>query len=352
MNRVIERKKQAKIINTKSFYKEVPKVFIKENKVKNSKKSKVYIPSINEYKKIVETSYLAKDLKIIAKHYKQKTSGSKKDLLYNLYNHLKLSYFSVKLQKMCRGIIIRNIIKMRGPAYFNRLLCNNPNDFYTLENMKEIEENQFISFKDTDGFIYGFDILSLYTHIKKNKKNATNPYNRNAFSKQFISNLNRIIALSKVLNKPTNVVIPNETINHSKRIELRALAIFQEIDALGNYSDCKWLLELNPYQICGFIRELHDIWNYRAQMDQLTKISICPPLGNPFSELNINYFSNNNLNYNELKTTALSIIEKFIKNGVNREYKVLGAYYVLTALTIVSPNAASALPWLYDSVVY
>ena len=48
MNRVIERKKQAKIINTKSFYKEVPKVFIKENKVKNSKKSKVYIPSINE----------------------------------------------------------------------------------------------------------------------------------------------------------------------------------------------------------------------------------------------------------------------------------------------------------------
>ena len=53
MNRVIERKKQAKIINTKSFYKEVPKVFIKENKVKTSKKSKVYIPSINEYKKIV-----------------------------------------------------------------------------------------------------------------------------------------------------------------------------------------------------------------------------------------------------------------------------------------------------------
>lgn len=353
MNRIIERKKRSKLTtNIKIFYKELPDVSIKKKKIKSDKNSKIYIPLVNEYQKLIETAYLVKDLKVIAKHYNQKLSGNKKDLLYNLYNHLKLSYFSIKLQKMYRGIIIRKVNEMRGPAYFNRTLCNNPSDFYTLETMKEIEQNQFISFKDTDGFIYGFDILSLYTHIKKNKKTATNPYNRNSFSKEVISNLHRIIHLSKIFNKPTNVVIPNENINHAKQIELRALSIFQEIDALGNYTDSNWLLALNPHQICAFIRELYDIWNYRAQMDQLTKMSICPPLGNPFSELNINYFSNINLTFNELKTTALSVVEKFIKNGVNREYKVLGAYYVLTALTIVSSSAASALPWLYDSVVY
>jgi len=30
----------------------------------------------------------------------------------------------------------------------------------------------------------------------------------------------------------------------------------------------------------------------------------------------------------------------------------LGAYYVLGALTLVNPNAAAALPWLFQSVAY
>mgnify|MGYP001215003886 CR=1 FL=1 len=58
------------------------------------------------------------------------------------------------------------------------------------------------------------------------------------------------------------------------------------------------------------------------------------------------------LTLNELKTTSMSIIERFIKSGVSEQFKSLGAQYVLTALTIVSNNAAIALPWLYQSVVY
>jgi hypothetical protein len=36
----------------------------------------------------------------------------------------------------------------------------------------------------------------------------------------------------------------------------------------------------------------------------------------------------------------------------NQENKALGACYVLGALTIVNENAATALPWLYQSFSY
>ena len=40
-----------------------------------------------------------------------------------------------------------------------------------------------------------------------------------------------------------------------------------------------------------------------------------------------------------------------IPSGIDQDSRSLGALYVLTALTLVSPNAADAMPWLYNSVV-
>ena len=45
--------------------------------------------------------------------------------------------------------------------------------------------------------------------------------------------------------------------------------------------------------------------------------------------------------------------EFFGKTGqITQQFKTLGSYYVLTALTLVSQEASTALPWLYQSVVY
>ena len=344
-----KKKKTSKKFNLEHFYKNVDFTSTKKPPEKKNEK----IIEYGEYNNLLLYNYRLSELKDIAKKYKQKTTGKKKEIQNNLYNYLRLSNEIIKLQKIIRKRFVKKFIELKGPAFFKRELCNNKNDFYTLTDMKDIENGQFISIKDKDGFIYGFDMLSLYTHMKKNKKNPTNPYNRNQFtvSENPVIIINRLLKLSKILNIPTNIKIENETISYSKQIELRALAIFQEIDALGNYTDSSWLLNLNAHQLVTFIHELYDIWTYRAQIDHYTKVSICPPLGNPFGNVNMQYISNN-LKLNELKTTALSIIEKFIKHGINQEFKVLGAYYVLTGLTIVSNNAANSLPWLYQSVVY
>ena len=39
-----------------------------------------------------------------------------------------------------------------------------------------------------------------------------------------------------------------------------------------------------------------------------------------------------------------------INKGINNNSCVLGSYYVLCALTMVSSDAANTLPWLYEAV--
>ena len=43
-------------------------------------------------------------------------------------------------------------------------------------------------------------------------------------------------------------------------------------------------------------------------------------------------------------------MENLLSKGINKDSKALGAFYILAALTLVSPSAAMALPWLYQSV--
>ena len=117
---------------------------------------------------------------------------------------------------------------------------------------------------------------------------------------------------------------------------------------MGNYTDAKWFNSLNRAGLIRYMRELIDIWAYRAQLSIVIKREICPPNGDPFRFLNIH--SINSLSYEALKETILNIIEIFIKRGINNESKILGSNYVLCALTLVNTDAALSLPWLYQSV--
>ena len=98
------------------------------------------------------------------------------------------------------------------------------------------------------------------------------------------------------------------------------------------------------------MRELYDIWNYRAQLSNETKRNIAPPIGDPFRTINLNYL--NQLPYDNIKKLAVSIMEVLVKKGVNNDAKSLGAFYVLAGLTLVNINAATAMPWLYQSVAH
>jgi hypothetical protein len=315
----------------------------------------IIIPTIKNYDDLSKYNYNLSQLKIIAKNYKLKISGNKNELITRVYSYLYFSSYIIKIQCIFRGIIARKYKELHGPAAIKRSLCTNTEDFISMEPIEEIDFHQFLSYKDTDGFIYGFDIISLHNLFLKSKDIASikNPYNRSLIPETVVKNIKSIIRFSKILKIYINLHYEDDTqnISNEKAVELRALSLFQNIDALGNYSNSHWFLSLNRIQLIKFIRELSDIWNYRAQISIETKRNICPPHGDLFRHLNMSYIHTEENLYN-VKKVILEILEKLVNNGVDTDSKALGAYYVLGALTIVNESAALALPWLFQSFGY
>jgi len=318
------------------------------------------ILNIHNYNDLTRYNYNIQQLKKNAKIYKLKMSGNKNELLNRVYTFLHLSSYIIKIQKIFRGLLNRKFLSYFGPACKNRKICTNDMDFVTLDDLKELPYTQFFSYKDNDNFIYGFDISSIYNLIFKksdtidnSRIGGINPYNRNKIPSFVMINLKMIIRLSKILKIKINLDFDTSVgeISNEKTVEMRTISLFQNIDSLGNYSSPDWFLSLNRTQIVKFMRELSDIWNYRAQLSMEVKGHICPPHGEPFRNINISYILNEN-NLVNIKKKVLDVLENFVNNGVDRDSKSLGAYYVLGALTLVNESAATSLPWLFQSVAY
>lgn len=312
------------------------------------------VPNESNYNLITEYSYTIKQLKSIAQIYKLKISGIRRELVNRIFIYLRLSSFIVKIQKIFRGFLQRRYNFYHGPGFKKRSLCTNCTDFFTMDEIDKLPYTQFFSYKDIDGFIYGFDILSLYNLIvKAGKSKVKNPYNRNNIPEFVHKHVSTIIRISKILNINIDIDIEDDKTGLSlqKIVELRSLELFQNIDYLGNYSNSEWFLSLNRTELIKFMRELNDIWNFRAQLTSEVKRSICPPYGDPFRHFGLSYISNENNPY-LVKKYILEVLEKFVNTGIDRDSKSLGSYYVLGALTLVNQNAAISLPWLYQSFSY
>ena len=331
-----------------------------EYKIKNGSKiekvnnEKMCTPNFCDYNMLLHYNYTVQQLKTIVSYYKLKVSGNKSQLVTNIYSFLYLSNYSLKIQKNIRGYLQRKYNTLQGPGFKNKSVCTNTTDFFTMDDLNDLPNTQFFSFKDADGFIYGFDLLSIYNLIYKCDSPIKNPYNRLPISSDNIEKFKSLLRLSRVLQIPicTQIKDVNEDISIKKSIELRALSLFQNIDALGNYSNAQWFLNLNIQQLIKMTRELFEIWAYRAPLSIETKRAICPPLGNPFTRF-VNYSQiQTNQNIDEVRKFNLDILEKFVNTGIDRDNKCLGAYYVLGSLTLVSEDAASSLPWLYQAVCY
>jgi hypothetical protein len=336
----------------------------KEKKMEQNLK----IPTYDEYEIMKEgnNKYNLLQIKEICRFYKQKLTGKKEQLAENLYNYLYKSKYALVIQNKWRKYYIKVYNKYRGPARLNRSICVNETDFYTLEPLIDIPYLQFFSY--CDKVIYGFDILSLFILMKdeygnQDEEKLRNPYTREPFPDKVKESLINLIKASKKMGDkiitrvvdeqkviPSSIMVGNENILVRQQVSARTISLFNEINDLGNYTLSTWFSELSHPLILKFVRELYDIWTYRANLSDIVKREICPPLGNPFRPYHINTNMLMNLPIEPIKLFVLELIEPFIRNGINRDSRYLGANYVLCALTLVSPEAAEALPWLYQSV--
>ena len=348
MTTIISPKQQ---VNEKVFEKSITK---KKQKVTNGE---FRILNMNEYEQIKIMNYSVAQLKETCGFYKLKKSGNKNELIDKIYNHLKYSLYALKIQKIIRGNFVRKYILLAGPAFklTNRKLCVNDTDFATLEPLNEIPYNQFFSFADSDGTIYGCDIASLFEILCKKskydihtKKPPLNPYNRRNIDPYLLTNFSLYLRLAKINRIDHVTTVEEEVIDPSKQLEMKILDLFQYINELGNYADSSWFSNLSRHMTVLFIREVYDIWHYRAQLTQETMISIVPPHGNPFTGMNLQLAQTQSDEF--VRKQAVKVIEYLVKSGHTTDNRSLGAYYVLAALTLVSEEARNALPWLFQSV--
>lgn len=317
--------------------------------------------------------------------------GTKKTLYDKLKCFFEQHRLVIIIQKSARRFLTKVMLNLMGPAKFNRKLCVNESDFYTLEPLQNIPFDNFFSYKDTENFIYGFELSSLIQYIKMKEKSGElrkkikNPYNRNSMKNE-ITKIHRLYYLSKLLTGnykkrelPTRIQKRNRyesnsynnlrsrtlsigldfNYNHSHMLEMirairsktneeRTRELFIEIDQLGNYTDYRWFMNLNRDCYMRYYRILKDIWTHRAQIPTHTKIKICPlwdPFG-MFSSVNIH-----ELTTEQLMSRCLCVMEDMIYTGVEIQYKTIGALHVLSVLTVINREARSHMPWLYESLL-
>lgn len=326
------------------------------NEAKKAKTSKheFVLPTIKTYLDMPNKKYSVAQLKEVAKHYELKISGNKTDLFNRIYEYLKGSFYSIMIQKSFRGCIQRRLLQLAGPALKNKLCCVNDTDFVTMEPLNEISPHQFYSYKDVDGVIYGFDVLSLMNMIaqqNKEGKKLMNPYTRNKINENIVKDLRQIVVYNKILGRRFDFNYIEEGYLRGsvhEQFERRAITVFQKINSFGHYSQASWLINLSRNSMIRFILELVDIWHHRAGIREELRRQIVPPNGNPFLRSRV---LSPDLSEIEMQTEILNIIEKFIGSAQEQDNRNLGAFYILGALTIVCPEAAETMPWLHQTFI-
>ena len=310
------------------------------------------IININEYSNLLKINYNMTQLKKIAKYYNLKTGGNKPELTKFLYNSLLIKSKSIYIQKIYRKCLTKNFLYLHGPCI--KYSSVNDTDFGTLDEIKKMKFGKLISFKDDDNFIYGFDIQSLYNlYLRNNKKNNNiieNPYTTKNINKNVYNQMITYLKYCNIFRLTTNIDLNELSIfNEKQQLQMKLLTLFQIMDSYGHYTNINWILNLDKYDLVKFIRELYDIWNYRANLSYKVKNDICSPNGKPFDKINLNTLEL--YNYDYVFKTTINIIEKFITRGIDDENKILGCMYILTGLTLVNSDVAEALPHLYLSVI-
>ena len=255
-----------------------------------------------------------------------------------------------KIQLWFRRSIGPHLAKQRGPAYYVRNICVNDADFFSTDPVTDISGVMFVSYKDTKNHVYGFDIRSIATLIQKATalNHVDNPFNRDPIP---LFDVQRVLSIVQKLKRsgfPTEwaPLTPSTPI---QQYRMKVVDVFALIDELNYYSSPDWFLSLNVHEHRKLYRELHSIWSHRANLLPEQKQRIVP--GHFQSLFRHPPWAISQFPIERLQTMNLHTIRTLITSASDKNDRILGAMYAISALTLVHIDARSAYPWLYESVV-
>ena len=238
-------------------------------------------------------------------------------------------------------------VRIQGLGLVDRHLLANDTDFFSTESLLDLSGLYFFSYID-GGQVYGFDIRSIHTLIgRTTDSQPTNPYTRTPIPELILKKIRDRIATIQKLGHPT-VWIPLEPPTPEQQWRMRVVDLFAKIDELNYYSSPDWFIDLSNRQQRHFYRELQTIWSFRAGLSEEQKEAIVPDHGSalftmsPWAVIDLTEHAMRKLNMNTIRL--------LITSATDRQDRILGAMYVISALTLVSDGARREYPWLHESV--
>lgn len=242
-----------------------------------------------------------------------------------------------------QGTWSRWLARRAGPLLRFREESNNPFDFFSGDPLAEIKIGDFVSFVDS-GKGYVMDIksaTSLLDHAQSSGEVATNPFNRATLPPLFI----RRVRLHTRAKKPVASWTALVPVGEAQTISLAATDLFRLIEDLGYYTDPEWFMALGRADLQRFYIELADIWNHRATLTLQDRQRIVPPTGRALS---VPVSTAIIMQQKALRPLLLKTCKTLVSAAPARSDKQLGVMYVLGALSLISPGAGTAYPWLTD----
>jgi hypothetical protein len=130
----------------------------------------------------------------------------------------------------------------------------------------------------------------------------------------------------------------------------RMLDVTMKYDSLGYHTCLHWFEELTTYSLFAFYNELWELWFYRLNLPPAVKQQVVPSWNSVESPL---------FRYTPLKTrtrlekkwwqrTVVDLLDRLVSSAQNKEHKILGALYGMTAFAIISPQVREHYPWLVE----
>lgn len=231
-------------------------------------------------------------------------------------------------------------IALRGPALYARQLANNKEDFCSFESIETIPHCYFFSYLAVDGFIYAFDIRSLFCLVDSSAEMPQNPYNRQIISSRTLEKLATLRRRAAHCGLVTTYEVPETTPEIAVRQE--AFDVFQQIDKLDFYTDLKWFTSMDIVGLQVFYRELATVFMARSELTWAQQRAIVPenPFTTAISEVN------QMTDVLQIQRLVLDSMRKMITSSPEHNNRKLGALYIMMTLVRVNKRAAHAYPWL------
>jgi hypothetical protein len=244
----------------------------------------------------------------------------------------------IQIQNNFRIYNLHKNIKLRGLGCYNRDLCVNQTDFYSMDDIVDIPNNEFYSYTDSNKFTYGFHIDSIWELIRKKKNRIMNPYNRDIFNenmKDQVTFLHRI--------KKQNIKIDKNKPSIQILVKSKCIDLLSKIDMFGYQTNLGWLYNQSPVNLRYFFRRLSHHWNFKIGND--LKLSILPN-GDLVNENYSSLTRTTNNNKYKLLDKILGVLDALISSSQNLDDRNAAAIIILYAMADISSEVKQCNPWI------